>query len=91
MAKKKSTRKNDVSATASYPSRAKLANISSTKDINAALQAIADEVGDVSIAWVARRAINVYLKLRPLDSLLQRIRPEHLERIREALEEIVEE
>ena len=74
-----------------YPSREKLANLSSTKEINAALTEVAQEFGINSASWAARRAIMVYLKLRPLDALLQKVKPEHLPALREALTEIVGE
>jgi hypothetical protein len=72
-----------------YPSRERLAGITSTKELNAALEDVASDFGITSVSWAARRAINVYLKLRSLDPLLQKIRPEHLPALRESLIKIV--
>jgi hypothetical protein len=55
----------------------------------AALEDVASDFGITSVSWAARRAINVYLKLRSLDALLQKIRPEHLPALRESLIKIV--
>ncbi len=89
--RKKKVPKTHTPPPPAYPSRAKLANLSSTKEINAALEEVALEHGVPSVSWAARRAINTYLKLRPLDGLLQKVKPEHLPQLRAALIEILGE
>lgn len=89
MAKRK--KKTVPTTTTAYPSRARFASITSTKEVNAALEAFAQRFGISSISWAARRMLTTYLRLQSLDSLLQRIRPEHIAQVRGALVDILGE
>jgi hypothetical protein len=82
-------RKNPVKTT--YPSQERLASISTSKELNKALKEMAAEFGINSASWAARRAINLYMRLKVLDALLHKVKPEHIPQLKEALAEIVGE